>query len=114
MLAFEVALVLLAVDHERQRQDVQAEVVYHLFDEVAAGIGDDLELHVGLPCALFRPPRASVHGGQAASFIPGPLRGPLMSHFESILFSTGHACHNFEKSPGPCGKRKGIRYTIPV
>ena len=31
-----------------------------------------------------------------------------------FILHDGHACHNFEKSPGPCGKRKGIRYTIPV
>ena len=45
VLPLEIALILLAVHHEGEGQDMQTEFVDHVLDEVAAGIGDDLEVH---------------------------------------------------------------------
>ena len=48
LLPLEVTVMLLAIHHERERKDMQVELVDDLLSEIGGGIGDDGEGHGGL------------------------------------------------------------------
>lgn len=100
VLPLEIALILLAVHHEGEGQDMQTEFVDHVLDEVAAGIGDDLEVHRHTTRPSLKLQRSE----------KPELPAVNMRSLKVYRFSVALLCRNFEK----CGQARPETAFVPL